>query len=53
MAPMADMKIPHDKVNVNGGACALGHPGAAARAFCHAGACAQGCALQRGLPRCA
>ena len=22
MAPMADLKVPHDKVNVNGGACA-------------------------------
>ena len=26
MAAMADLKLPHDKVNVNGGACALGHP---------------------------
>ncbi len=26
MALMADLSIPHDKVNVNGGACALGHP---------------------------
>jgi acetyl-CoA C-acetyltransferase len=26
MAAMADLSIPHDKVNVNGGACALGHP---------------------------
>ena len=26
MALMADLKIAHDKVNVNGGACALGHP---------------------------
>ncbi|KQY52203.1 acetyl-CoA C-acyltransferase [Lysobacter sp. Root494] len=26
MAPMKDFGIPHDKVNVNGGACALGHP---------------------------
>ena len=26
MALMADLKIPHDKVNVNGGVCALGHP---------------------------
>lgn len=26
MALMADLKVPHDKVNVNGGACALGHP---------------------------
>ena len=26
MAPMKDLGIPHDKVNVNGGACALGHP---------------------------
>jgi len=26
MALMHDMKVPHDKVNVNGGACALGHP---------------------------
>ena len=26
MAAMRDLKQPHDKVNVNGGACALGHP---------------------------
>jgi len=26
MSAMADLSIPHDKVNVNGGACALGHP---------------------------
>ena len=26
MAAMRDLDIPHDKVNVNGGACALGHP---------------------------
>ncbi|MBI1731925.1 MAG: acetyl-CoA C-acyltransferase [Gammaproteobacteria bacterium] len=26
MAAMRDLKLPHDKVNVNGGACALGHP---------------------------
>ena len=26
MAPMHDLDIPHDRVNVNGGACALGHP---------------------------
>jgi acetyl-CoA C-acetyltransferase len=26
MAAMTDLAIPHDKVNVNGGACALGHP---------------------------
>jgi len=26
MAAMKDNGIPHDKVNVNGGACALGHP---------------------------
>jgi acetyl-CoA C-acetyltransferase len=26
MAPMRDLGIPHDKLNVNGGACALGHP---------------------------
>ena len=26
MAAMAEFKLPHDKVNVNGGACALGHP---------------------------
>jgi len=26
MALMHDMKVPHEKVNVNGGACALGHP---------------------------
>ena len=26
MATMHDVGIDHDKVNVNGGACALGHP---------------------------
>jgi acetyl-CoA C-acetyltransferase len=26
MAAMHDLKLPADKVNVNGGACALGHP---------------------------
>ena len=26
MAAMHDLKLPHDKVNVRGGACALGHP---------------------------
>lgn len=26
MAGMHDLDLPHDKVNVNGGACALGHP---------------------------
>jgi len=26
MAAMHDMKLPHEKVNVHGGACALGHP---------------------------
>ena len=26
MAPIHELGIPHDKVNVNGGACALGHP---------------------------
>ena len=26
MAAMRDIDIPHDKVNVHGGACALGHP---------------------------
>jgi acetyl-CoA C-acetyltransferase len=26
MAAMHDLQIPHDKVNVHGGACALGHP---------------------------
>ena len=26
MAPMTDLGIPHDKLNVNGGALALGHP---------------------------
>jgi acetyl-CoA C-acetyltransferase len=23
---MKELNVPHDKVNVNGGACALGHP---------------------------
>jgi acetyl-CoA C-acetyltransferase len=26
MAPIEELKIPHDKINVHGGACALGHP---------------------------
>jgi acetyl-CoA C-acetyltransferase len=26
MAAMRDLRLPHDKVNVHGGACALGHP---------------------------
>jgi acetyl-CoA C-acetyltransferase len=26
MAAMAEHKIPHDKINIHGGACALGHP---------------------------
>ena len=26
MAAMRDLELPHEKVNVNGGACALGHP---------------------------
>jgi acetyl-CoA C-acetyltransferase len=26
MALMADLKVSHDRLNVNGGACALGHP---------------------------
>jgi acetyl-CoA C-acetyltransferase len=26
MAAMSDLGLPHEKVNVNGGACALGHP---------------------------
>jgi len=26
MAVMADLKVPHDQLNVHGGACALGHP---------------------------
>ncbi|MBV1696630.1 MAG: acetyl-CoA C-acyltransferase [Hyphomicrobiales bacterium] len=26
MAAMRDMKLPHEKVNIHGGACALGHP---------------------------
>ena len=26
MAAMHDLRIPHEKLNVNGGACALGHP---------------------------
>ena len=26
MALMKELNVPYDKVNVNGGACALGHP---------------------------
>lgn len=26
MAAMRDLHLPHEKVNINGGACALGHP---------------------------
>ena len=33
MAAMRDLDLPHEKVNVHGGACALGHPiGASGRA---------------------
>ncbi|GAA6187836.1 acetyl-CoA C-acyltransferase [Litorivita sp. NS0012-18] len=35
MIAMADLGIPHDKLNVNGGACALGHPiGASGARIC-------------------
>ena len=26
MAAMKELNLPHDKVNIHGGACALGHP---------------------------
>ena len=26
MAAMRELKLPHEKVNMHGGACALGHP---------------------------
>ena len=26
MAAMEELNIPHDKVNIHGGACAMGHP---------------------------
>ena len=26
MAAMKDLEIPHEKINIRGGACALGHP---------------------------
>ena len=26
MAAMRELRLPHDKVNIHGGACALGHP---------------------------
>ena len=26
MAAMRDLDLPHDQVNIHGGACALGHP---------------------------
>ena len=32
MAAMRDLNLPHDKVNVHGGACALGHPNGASGA---------------------
>jgi acetyl-CoA acetyltransferase len=33
LAAMKHLDLPHDKVNIHGGACALGHPiGASARA---------------------
>ena len=35
MAAMHDLQIPHDKLNVNGGACALGHPVGASGAKNH------------------
>jgi acetyl-CoA C-acetyltransferase len=51
MALMKDLNVPHDKVNVNGGACALGHPiGASRRAHHgHADARAAGARLKKGL----
>jgi acetyl-CoA C-acetyltransferase len=51
MALMEELKVPHDKVNVNGGACALGHPiGASGRAHHgHADARAAGPRQEKGL----
>ncbi len=56
MALMAELKLPHDIVNVNGGACALGHPIGASGARIMVtllGATAQARAARRAWPPCA
>lgn len=51
MAAMRDLDLPHDKVNVHGGACALGHPVGAsgARVMVTLLAALQTYGLQRGV----
>ena len=55
MALMADLKVPHEKVNVNGGACALGHPSAPAVRASSSRCCTRcrPAARRRVWPRCA
>ena len=51
MIAMHDLGIPHDKINVNGGACALGHPigASGARILATLVAALQQRGLKRGL----
>ena len=51
MAAMRDLDLPHEKVNVNGGACALGHPigASGARILVTLLAALEGRGLRRGV----
>ncbi len=51
MVAMKDLSIPHDKLNVNGGACALGHPigASGARILCTLLGALENRALKRGV----
>ena len=51
MAAMRDLGLPHDKVNVHGGACALGHPigASGARILVTLLAALEACGLRRGI----
>ncbi len=51
MAAMHDLELPHDKVNVHGGACALGHPlgASGARIMVTLLAALENYSLQRGI----
>jgi len=51
LAAMRDLDIPHDKVNVHGGACALGHPigASGARILVTLLSALEKCGLRRGV----
>ena len=51
LAAMRDLDLPHDKVNVHGGACALGHPigASGAQDRCHVACRAAEIWLRRGV----